>query len=72
MQRKTQTKSKDTDFEYRLFWTSSFVLVAPTLFLKRLLPTQWHRWKSGASILTVVKDARETSHILAGMAYKAF
>ena len=74
MQNMTKTKNhhKPTKLEYRVLWLSSFVLVLPTITIKRLLPTQWRHWRRDKNIFTVVSEARELAGTIAPMAFKAY
>jgi hypothetical protein len=69
---KRQAHHKPSRFEYRLLWVSSFMLVLPTITIKRLLPTQWRHWRRDKNIFTVVSEAREVAGTIAPMAFKAY
>ncbi len=69
---KTKNYHKPTTLEYRVLWLLSFILVLPTITIKRLLPTQWRYWRRDKNIFTVVSEARELTGTIAPMAFKAY
>jgi len=68
----TKPSYKPTRFEFRLLWLASFILVLPTVTIKRLLPTQWRRWRRDKNIFTVVRESREIVNTIIPMAFRAY